>query len=331
MRYFFIFLFFIACSVEDESEKKVSKISKISQELLDNPLDSKLLESRKQLFLNQNNIEAAIIDQQTLISLDSTNHLLLYALAEMQYKVAVFGKVDYFKYSLQNLTKDLDLQEKHLPSLLLRSELYYIYKKHKESLQDLNNVLRIDPHSAKAYFFKGLNFKELGLLDRSIAQFQTCIEQDPSYISAYEQLGFIYHSQNNSLAHLYFNNAILLDSFNVNMWYNKGKYLQDIGEYKEAEKCYKSILRLDVFNESANYNLGYLYYLKNDFEMSANYFSDAIYTNPQYFEAYFSRGLCFKNLNNFQQAVVDFKSALKINPNFLDAKIELDKLSNKKR
>lgn len=328
MKYFALFIsfFLLACGTDQVQKEQKSDIAQLSVQLLQNPNDLALLKKRKQLFLDRGNLEAAMIDQELIVSLDSSNHELLFELAEMQYQIAKNGRPNYYKTSLKNLTKGLEAQEAHTASLLLRGELHYLYRKHEESLKDLNNVLKVDPYEEKAYYFKGLNFKELGDFKKAVSQFQTTVEQNPFHVDAYEQLAFIYAYLDNPLAELYFDNALAVDSSNVQMWYNKGMYLQRLERYADAEKCYKAMLRRDNFNQFANYNLGYLNWLKQEYEMAANYFSDAIYTNSEYSEAYFARGLCFKELGNIPQARVDFQSAFRLDETNTEAKKELNSL-----
>ena len=76
----------------------------------------------------------------------------------------------------------MEAQEAHTSLFTLERELHYLYRKHEESLKDLNNVLRVDPYEAKAYYFKGLNFKELGDFEKAVSQFQTTVEQDPFHV-----------------------------------------------------------------------------------------------------------------------------------------------------
>ena len=75
--------------------------------------------------------------------------------------------------------------------------------------------MRVDPYEVKAYYFKGLNFKEIGDFEKAISQFQTTVEQDPYHIDAYEQLAFVYAYLDNPLAELYFDNALAVDSAKI--------------------------------------------------------------------------------------------------------------------
>ena len=72
-----------------------SDIAQLSEQLLQNPNDVALLQKRKQLFLKRGNFEAAIMDQELIVSLDSSNHELLFELAEMQYQIAKNGRPNH--------------------------------------------------------------------------------------------------------------------------------------------------------------------------------------------------------------------------------------------
>ena len=71
-----------------------------------------------------------MMDQELIVSLDSSNHEFLFELAKMQYQIALNGRPSFYKASLKNLTKNLESQEAHIPTLLLRGELYFLYGKH---------------------------------------------------------------------------------------------------------------------------------------------------------------------------------------------------------
>ena len=329
MRFFILpfLLIFFSCGLEQNSENAKPSISLLSEAILKSPDNIDLLQQRKVLFLKNDNLEAALIDQEQIVSLDSSNHLSWYELADIQYKIAKKDKPNYYRFALSSLMKEMPNQEVHIPSLLLRGKLQYLYRNHQESLKDLNNTLKENPYDSEAYFYKGLNYKELGDIEKAISQFQTTVEQNPFHVMAYEQLAFIYASMGDTtLALMFFDNALSVDSSNIKTWYNKGKYLQDLERYNESEKCYYAILKRDNFNEFANYNLGYIHFLRQEYEMAANYFSDAIYTNSAYADAYYSRGLCFNALKNIPQARVDFQTALRLDETFEEARIELQKL-----
>lgn len=321
-----LILFLVACTGREVSVESKSTIAQLSQQLLEQPTDTHLLQLRKQLFLDKGNISAALMDQRKIVAIDSVNCNLLFEKARMEYALATQGDPNFYRDALASLSKGLEDQESHLPTVLLRGELRYLYKEHEASLKDLNTVLRINPYQVSAYFYKGLNFKELGDTARAIAQFQTVIEQEPGHQDAYEHLALLHANQANSLANYYFDNALAIDSSVLHLWYNKGMYLQAKGDVAGARECYGAILRRNAYHPLAHYNMGYLYYLEKKYAEAADHFAEVIYTDPNYATAFFSRGLCFKAMGNIAQAKFDFENALRLDSEMLEAKVEIEKI-----
>ena len=324
-------LFFGAC-VEKEKKEVVatdfrSSISLLSKKILENPNDISLLKERSDLFLSQKNLEGALIDLELIYELDSNNYQSLSNLSNIYFQLGENGKLDYYKKAFFLLQKDIVTLKNNSTDLSMRYKLFFKLGNFKESLADINRVLKIDKFIAEAYFYKGLNYCMLGDTVKAISQFQTAVEQDPNYIDAYHNLAVIYDLRGDSIAELYFNNALDVDSTSTVVLYSKGKYFQDRSKFEKAKKCYLSVLRFDSKYVPAYYNLGYIAISQKEFLLGANYFSEVIYFNPDFATAYFSRGLCFLELGKFDQAKLDFNKTLEIDPNFREAKLELAKIN----
>ena len=80
MRYLGIFLsfFLLACGTEQVQKEQKSDIAQLSEQLLQNPHDVAMLQKRKKLFLERGNLEAAMMDQELIVLLDSSNHELFF-------------------------------------------------------------------------------------------------------------------------------------------------------------------------------------------------------------------------------------------------------------
>lgn len=331
---FSCFLILFSCLNKDVQNHKPeevkdyrTEISLLSTKLLENPNDTFLLNKRIDLFLMYENLEGALLDQQHLYKLDSNNYQYLSDLASTYFQLGEKGRASYYIKALNILNSDIVNLKSDISNLTIRYKLFYIFQRYKESIKDINTVLKQNKYLAEAYFYKGMNYKEIGDTAMAISQFQTVTEQDPQYSDAYEQLAFIYEAQNNNIAELYYDNALSLDSTNISLWYNKGMYLQNISRYDDAKKCYLTILRFDPRHLS-NYNLGYIALLQEEYLDGANYFSEYIYNNNQVAMAYFARGLCFKSLKQTKKARFDFMKALDLDPSL---KIAQDELSNIER
>lgn len=323
-------LLFCACVQTEKEEVKAtdfrSSISLLSKKLLDNPNDMTLLKERSDLFLSQGNLEGALFDLEFLYELDSNNYESLSNLAHIYFQLGENGKTEYYKKAFFLLQKDIVTLKNNLSDLSMRYKLFFMTNKHKKSLTDINSVLKIDKYIAEAYYYKGLNYCKIGDTIKAISQFQTAVEQDPNYLDAYLVLGLLYDLKGDTLAELYFNNALLVDSTSTRVLYNKGKYYQDILKLEQAKKCYLAVLRFDSKFIDAYYNLGYISLLQEEYLNGANYFSEVIYSNPSFATAFYSRGLCFKGLGEFQKARLDFRKTLEIDPDFREAADELVKI-----
>ena len=74
--------------------------------------------------------------------------------------------------------------------------------------ETIDNILKLDPQNAEAYFMFGMNFKEQEDLERSINSFQTAVEFDPDLVDAWINLGALHAQLGNEIAIKYFDNAI---------------------------------------------------------------------------------------------------------------------------
>mgnify|MGYP001169495963 FL=1 len=313
------FFLFFSCTESNTLNNNSSSISELSNLLLVTPNDTVLLKERRNLFINNGDFENALIDQKQLFIIDTTNYVNRFKLAELYFNL-YYVNPNYISNSLELISSD-DLVYPSI--LLLRGKLFYILQKYSKSLKNINAYLKSYPFDAEAYFYKGLNYKEIGDVDMAESQFQTAIEQNPNHVSSHEQLAFIYAFKEDTLAKYYFINALNSDSSLLSSWYNLAMYYQNRGNFTNAKKSYFGILRRDSINFDANYNLGYISLVEEKFELAIKYFSTLINLSDTFASVYFSRGLAYKFNNEKFEAQKDFEKTLELNPDFIEAKKEL--------
>ncbi|NDG51538.1 MAG: hypothetical protein EBY39_00730 [Flavobacteriia bacterium] len=315
-------IFLFSCSERNISSNEPSSIADLSKALLEHPNDTALLIERRSRFIESGELEKAIIDQQQLFVIDTSNINYRYDLADLYFELYPSNPI-YISKSLALISDDYTIFP---PMLLLRAKLYYVLQNYSQSLKDINTYLPSYPFDADAYFFKGLNYKDMGDLEMAQSQFQTAVEQDPNHVESYEQLAFIYSLKGDSLAKYYFKNALLADSSLLSSWYNLGMYCQNQGDFYNAKQSYYGMLRRDSLNKDANYNLGYISLVEGNYESAIQFFSFVISQNKAYASAFFSRGLAYKFAGNNDFARKDFEMALELSPEFIEAKDELQSL-----
>lgn len=192
-------------------------------------------------------------------------------------------------------------------------------------------ALKQDKYNAKAYFMKGMNYKELGDTARAISSMQTAVEQDQMYYHAYIQLGILCAAKKNPLAVEYFKNALRIRPKSSEALYSLGKYYQDKEELENAMKTYTELVGIEDKNINAYYNMGVIQLINlKKYNEAINYFSTAIKIAPKYVNAYYARGLSYQALGNIKMAVADFQACTSINPKFEPAHAALKQLGKNK-
>ena len=326
------FLFLSACTEQNDNlpnDKMVSKdsivltLEKINSQLKLNPSDTKLLYQRAQIFLNAGDYNSAINDIEAVIQKDSSQANYYLTAADAYFFVGKTSKTKYYLERCSVLFPD------STEGLMKLAELYLYVKQHNKSIEIINRVLKINKFFAKAYFMKGMNFKEMGDTAKAISSFQTCVEQDQEYYNAYIQLGLIFAAQKNPLAIQFYNNALNLQPKSEEAHYNMGMFFLETGQYNKAIEKFTSLVQINPSNREAIFNLGFIHfeYLKV-YEQAIKYFDQAVNADPQFARGYCYRGMSYESMGNKSKAKENYSTALKLLPDYDLAAEGMNRVAN---
>jgi len=308
----------------DPKDSLSTSMTLVNDQLKNDPDNPNLLYERSKLYYNQKMVEKALEDINRAVSMDSSKAPFYLHQSDVYYAM---NKIAEARTAIE---KSLRLDPKSREANAKMGELQYYLKDYGNAFKYLDEALRIDPYYAKAYFIKGLCFKENGDTSLAVSSFRTCIEQDPEYFHAYMQLGDIFAVQNNSLAIDYYANAIRVNGSMVEAYYGLAYFYQEHGEPEEAIDVYDDLLKVDPRNAPAKHNIGYTYLFKLDEPGKAiPFFTDAILDDQQLVNAYYHRGYAYEKLNKKDLATKDYKKSLELDPEFDLAKQRLKKLGGK--
>lgn len=297
--------------VADTANKSLEELNK---KILDDPNNAALYHARAKQHIERKDLEAALKDMERALKLDSSKVVYYHTMSDIYFFGNRTGE------SKKTLEKLVALDPNDVDALLKLAELHAYVDKNQESIDYINKALKIDQHNAKGYFLKGMNFKRLGDTAKAISSMQTAVEQDQQYYAAYVQLGLLCAAQKNALALDYYNNALRISPQSSEVLYNKAKFMQDMGDYKNAVSVYEQLLKIEPSNKFAVYNLGAIVLVeKKDFKTALGYFDKAIQIDPKYAEAYFARGACYQELGDKKKALEDYKLALQMDPQYTAA------------
>lgn len=287
------------------------EIAKLNAKIAANPDNSDLYNERAKLLVEKQKIDEALSDICTALNIDSSKAPYFLTLSDVYFAM---GKIKNCKRSIE---KSLALDPKYAEADLKYAELNLYFKEYKKTIEYIDKALAIDKINAKAYFMKGMTYKETGDTAKAISNFQTTIDQDPEYYHAFIQLGILFSVKKNKLAVDYFMNAIKLNPKSIDARYGLGMFYQETEEYDKAIIEYDSILRIDPKYKFAHYNLGYVHlvYLKV-YSQAVKHFTNAIACDPKYAEAYYNRGYSYELMGDVQNAKTDYNKALELRTNY---------------
>ena len=325
-----IFLFLTSCGDQPKkievkksdstSVKTPEALSKLNDSINSEPQNPNLYYHRANYYCKTQQIDMGMNDIQKAIQIDSTKSEYYITLSDLCF---VSNKTGDSKTALEKAVK---LNDKNINALLKLAELHLYVKQNDQSIEYLNQVLKIDQYNSKAYFMKGMNFKELKDTAKAISSMQTAVEQDQQYYNAYMQLGLLCAAKNKKVAADYYKNAIRIQPKSVEAWYDLGKFYQDEHDWNNAMGTYSTLLTFDQ-NKNAAYNLGAINLLEiKNYPKAIEYFTAAINIDAKYVDAYYGRGLSLLANKNKEEAIKDFNTCLSIDPAYSPAIESLKKM-----
>jgi len=304
-----IFIAFASCGGDAPADYSTKE--QVRAALISNPNNPEALHARAKMFIKESKVDSALIDMLDALDQDSSKSEYFVTLGDL-YLIK-----NQTRYTRQALEKAIKLEPDSKDAHMKLAELFLYVEMRQDAINEINEVLKRDKNNPKAYYLKGILYKESGDTSLAISSFLTTTEQDPNYLLAFEQLGLIFANNGNPRAINFYETAIKLDPKNSLTRYNLGMFYQENGAPDKAAEVYKALLAIDPKFSNAYYNLGFI---EIEFNKNAKaaipYFVDAEKSNPNFAAAIYMQGLCFEKLGSNQEAIKNFQRCLKINPEF---------------
>jgi len=322
-----ISLFLLSCesdpkqSTEPVVQSGNPAIAQLSQKIAQSPNDKTLYFERAKVYYDNEGYDGAIRDLRKVLALDSMDIRALHLLSDVY--------MDYFQSRNALLTMEhaAKLFPKRIPTLLKLSEEYYILTKYEASMRTIDQILKIDPQNAEAYFMFGQNFKDLGDSIRAINSYQKAVEFEPDLIDGWINLGQQYEKINPKIAARYFDTAIEINPKNALAIHAKADFYRNQNELNKAIELYKKTIVLDPQYEEGAYNAGLLYMELDSIQMARKMFDLCIKVSPIHIPAYFYRGYAAELLGDLSSAKNDYEQALNMAPDYKQAQEGLARLT----
>lgn len=110
---------------------------------------------------------------------------------------------------------------------------------------------QIPTEDSGSHYDLGIAFKEMGLIDEAIGEFQTALRAGQEKLKVYEELGSCFvQKQQYSVAITVLKRAQTLpyndESELLGVYYNLGRAYEELGQHEEAKSAYEKIISIDI-------------------------------------------------------------------------------------
>lgn len=321
-----LFIIIISCkNSTNDSQTNTSgdpAIDKISTAISKNPKDASLYYQRAQLYYDKSIYDLSIADLKFALKIDSLNPDYYHLMAD------AFLDYGNAKEAMNTMTDVMGIYPERIPTLLKMAELKYILEDYDSSIMTINEIVRLDPQNAEAYFMLGLNFRSLKDNTRAINAFRTAVEMDSKLTDAWISLGELHEEKKDALALQYYESAILSDPKSMQAKHAKAFYLQNNGKINDALKIYNEIIIEDKMYSDAFLNSGLLYLELDSLKRAYEQFDLLTSIAPTNYMGFYMRGVVNEKLKKPEAALKDYQSAYNLNSQDKRVQDALESLKN---
>lgn len=309
-----IFSFLISC-VTNHSDNKGGEENrnevKTSLDATADTMNAEAYIDRARRSLANEQISSAMRDINSALSLDKKNIDALLVLADIYYAL---GDDDNILLTLNKSCEYAPLDSRPVVKL---SELSFLQGNAQLSNAYIDKALELDRYNPRAYYMRGMIALAANDTANAMKNFMTSRMQQDDFIDPIIQIAHIYAAQGDTMAKVFYREAINVAPEDYSMQYDYAMYLQDNGYPEEAMACYDRLLETmpDVYDFV--YNKGYIYFVYyGDNKKAMECFDKALEINPASENALFNKGRVFEEMGDYINAKSIYLQILRKNPDY---------------
>lgn len=260
-----------------------------------NPKSAKGYMKIGQLYAKARSYDGAKNAFQNCIKIDSMFVPVYRELAELH-----FTKKEY-RDAKEAYKKYVSLAENNVSTLSRYASLLFLCKDYANTMSTINQIRQIDSSNVildrllgYASYEQG-NYKQ-GLV--SMKKFFARIDSQKIFSSDYEYLGKLYSKTgNDSLAIMYFNKAIAMDSTKAELHGDIAQLYTQKKKYNEAANEYELKAQQMQLTTQDYFSMGNAYYFGQNYSKADSAFAKVVELRPNVYLGYFWRGRASSNLD----------------------------------
>lgn len=185
-------------------------------------------------------------------------------------------------------------------------------------------ILQVDPLQPDALNLLGLMMHAYGQLDLALDYISKACQSPAAPPVLHGNLAELYRQKGLlSNAEQAARRAVEQDPTLVMAWSNLGIILQEAGKFDASLECLNYVTSLQPDNAEAHNNLANTYKHLGDLKSAQHSYHRALALRPDYAEVHSNLAVLLNDLGQLDEAVVSAKQAIEINPQLADAYLNL--------
>ncbi|TVQ48173.1 MAG: tetratricopeptide repeat protein [Gloeocapsa sp. DLM2.Bin57] len=122
--------------------------------------------------------------------------------------------------------------------------------------------------------------------------------------------------------------ALKINPYSLDAWYNRGGALSNLGRHQEALNCFEKIIEIKPDDYMALNSIGNILYRLERWEDALNAWNKLVTVKPDYYQGWYNRACALEHLQKLPEAIASYQKALEIKPDFSMAESRLTQLNN---
>jgi tetratricopeptide (TPR) repeat protein len=327
-----------------------TQVTNLTESLKAKP-DKNAFFKRGLAYLNLKEYSNAETDFEAVTKTDKTNVTAYYLAALAANQREAWGAANQYLDKVYDLLDDIDviIHNFHAMNYIDWSVIGgnpYL----DVTIADSNDIIKVNPQFATAYFYRGIAYGRKGDLANAIKDFNQAVKIDPNYAKIYKNLGLDAFNQqnmtaaldayskailaeptyapgyvgrgavfgvqgNSAKAHAEYQQAIKLDPGYGYAYLGEGNVYALEGKYADAISSYQQAIDSDADNTCAacaNAGIGAIYFLQKDYDKALEYYNKAIKLEPRAYDLYQGRAEIYRAMGNTKAAQADLDRAVQL-------------------
>lgn len=191
--------------------------------------------------------------------------------------------------------------------------------KYGSALERYNEVLKISPRNAAAYFNRGVVRFKLGQVENAIDDYNRALQIDKGLVGAYANRGFAWSKKGEFELAIYdYTKALDLNNntpSNATLLSDRAYAYYKIGKYEEAIGDYTNAIRLDqAGSKKYLYARAEVRYRKSDLDEAISDYTRTLELDPYFIDALFGRADTLCEKRDYASAIADYDRITKLDP-----------------